>query len=609
MAAEALIEPFYTDALGSRRHPSDDALRAIRAALRGRSRQPSPLVVTEGSRHRVGKSTIDLEDGTTISVDAALPQSLPTGYHWITTGRRARQRLIVAPATCYLPASYRAWGWAIQLYAARSRRSWGIGDLGDLRRLTEWSAHDGAKIALINPLAAPAPVLPQQGSPYFPSSRRFRNPLYLRVEDVEGASVVPGLSDVSARARALNADRQIDRNAVFRLKMRTLERIWAIVRKREIPGFERYISEQGAALQDYAAFCVLSERHGGGWRGWPKRFSHPNKPAVRALTQDRRTADRMRFHAWLQFEIERQLARASAPLGVMQDLPIGFEPDGADAWAFQDILADGISVGAPPDEFNTQGQNWGLPPFAPDRLRAAGYAPFIDTIRACLRHAGGLRIDHVMGLFRLFWIPNGMSAADGAYVRGHAADLLAIVALESQRAKAVIVGEDLGTVDEKAREQLMARNILSYRLLWFEKGSPRRYPRQSLAAVTTHDLPTVAGLWSGSDLEAQKRIGLSPNEPGLIEIQQRLRRLTRSTDRTPVGTLIVRTHEQLALAASRIITATLDDAAAVEERPNMPATLTEWPNWSLALPQPIEKLERSAVTRGIARAMRRRRDR
>jgi 4-alpha-glucanotransferase len=607
VATQTLIEPSYVDALGNRRRPSPDAIRAIRQALAGGGRAGAPLVITQGTQRRTGPAEILLEDGSTRAVAAALPASLPVGYHQITIGRRQPQPLIVAPASCYLPEDYRSWGWAIQLYAARSRRSWGIGDLADLRRLGEWAARGGAGIALVNPLAAAAPVLPQQGSPYFPSSRRFRNPLYLRIEEVEGASVLRGLSELASRARALNADRRIDRDAVFRLKIRALERIWTIIRKREIPGFAQYVEAQGTALQEYATYCALAEQHGGSWRSWPARFRHPRTPAVRRVLQDRRSADRVRFHCWLQFEVDRQLARASRALPTMQDLPIGFDPDGADAWSFQDVLADGIAVGAPPDEFNTKGQNWGLPPFDPDRLRAAGYGPFIETIRACLRHAGGLRIDHVMGLFRLFWIPAGMDAGDGAYVRGHARDLLSIVALESQRARAVIVGEDLGTVDERARQQLVERNILSYRLVWFEKGSPRKYPRQALAAVTTHDLPTVAGLWTGSDLRAQKRIGLSPNEAGTQEIHERLRRMTRATPRTSTSSVILRTHEQLALAPSRIVTATLDDAAGVEERPNMPATTDQWPNWSLALPRPLETLERSPLARGIARALRRRR--
>jgi 4-alpha-glucanotransferase len=292
---------------------------------------------------------------------------------------------------------------------------------------------------------------------------------------------------------------------------------------------------------------------------------------------------------------------------VMQDLPIGFDAGGADGWAFQDVLAHGISVGAPPDEFNTKGQNWGLPPFVPDRLRAAGYEPFVQTIRACLRHSGGLRIDHVMGLFRLFWIPEGCHAREGAYVQGHPEDLLAIVALESQRARAVIVGEDLGTVEESTREQLAAHAILSYRLLWFEKMSPARYPEGALAAVTTHDLPTVAGLWSDYDLEVQHELGLAPNDAGTREIRSRVQRMARVPASAPNSEVVARVHETLAKAPSRILTATLDDAMAVEERPNMPATSDEWPNWRQALPEPIESLKTSRLAKRIARALRRRR--
>jgi 4-alpha-glucanotransferase len=216
-----------------------------------------------------------------------------------------------------------------------------------------------------------------------------------------------------------------------------------------------------------------------------------------------------------------------------------------------------------------------------------------------------LRIDHVMGLFRLFWIPIGAEPASGAYVYGHARDLLAIVALESLRARAFIVGEDLGTVEDQVRETLAARRMISYRLLWFEKRPPSRYPEQALAAVSTHDLPTIAGLWTGSDLMAQKELGLSPNEQGTREIVARVRRMTAATARTPTATVIVRVHQGLAQAPSRLLTATLDDAMAVEERPNMPATRDEWPNWSLALPEPIETLERNPVAAKIGRALRR----
>jgi 4-alpha-glucanotransferase len=609
------IQTEYEDALGKRHAAPAETIAAIEQAMHvarkpdaGRrhqdERRHKTIVTTERSALDVGPSEIRLEDGSTLTVDRFLPRHLPAGYHQLQQRNGTSAALIVAPPVCYLPQSLRAWGWVIQLYAARSRRSWGIGDLGDLRRLGVWAAKHGAGIALINPLAAATPTLPQQPSPYFPSSRRFRSFLYLRIEEVEGARTFEGLSELAARGRRLNRQREIDRDAIFRLKSKALERIWLKVRGRTDRGFERFRREQ-AGLEQFATFCVLAERFGSGWHQWPEPFRHPASAAVAQIAADSAARDRILFHQWVQYQIDRQLARASAALPVMQDLPIGFDAGGADGWDFQDVLAQGISVGAPPDEFNTKGQDWGLPPFVPDKLRDAGYEPFVQTIRACLRHAGGLRIDHAMGLFRLFWIPVGAEPKDGAYVRSHAGDLLSIVALESQRAKAVIVGEDLGTVEDEAREQLAAKHILSYRLVWFERTPPSRFPERALAAVTTHDLPTVAGLWSGSDLDAQKRLGLSPNEAGTAEIKARVKRLTRATDRTPVADVIARVHEGLGRARSRIVTATLDDAMAVEERPNMPATTDEWPNWRLALPQPIESLNESRLARRIARALQR----
>jgi 4-alpha-glucanotransferase len=624
------VQPHYVDALGNRHDATRETLSMIRRAMRARngndpsarrsntsSPKTSPtrirrrdrapdhfdevVVVSEGERTASRPGDLRLEDGGRLAIDGRLPADLPAGYHSIQYRDGSTVRLIVAPPTCFLPETMRIWGWAIQLYAARSRRSWGMGDLADLRRLGTWASRGGAGIALINPLAAASPLIPQQPSPYFPSSRRFRSPLYLRVEEVEGATTLGDLSAISARARALNAHRRIDRDEVYRLKIGALERIWDIVSRRELPALDAFVAEQGEGLRQFATFCALAERFQSGWHGWPAELRHPSSPAVRDAARKRPTADRIRFHQWLQLQIDLQLARASRVMPVMQDLPIGFDADGADAWAFQDVLAEGISVGAPPDEFNTKGQNWGLPPFVPAKLRVAGYQPFIDTIRGCVRHSGGLRIDHVMGLFRLFWIPNGMEPKDGAYVRSGARDLLAIVAVESQRAGAVIVGEDLGTVEEDARVELTRRNVLSYRLLWFEKSRPADYPAEALAAVTTHDLPTSAGLWTGSDVRMQKQLGLAPNEKGTRDMVNRVRQLARIGPGSPLPGVIIRIHEALATAPSRIITATLDDALAVEERPNMPATTTEWPNWSIALPEPIESLEKNTVAARIAR--------
>src|SRR5262249_52571342 len=262
------------------------------------------------------------------------------------------------------------------------------------------------------------------------------------------------------------------------------------------------------------------------------------------------------------WRLEERRAGAGEHVAVVRDLPVGVDPAGADGWAWQDVLARDVTVGAPPDPFNMLGQDWGLPPFVPHRLRAAAYVPFVETVRASVRHAGGLRIDHVMGLFRLYWVPRGMGPTAGAYVRYPSDDLLAIVALESVRAGAYIVGEDLGTVEPKVRETLATQKILSYRLLWFEPEPPARYPEQALSAVTTHDLPTIAGLWTGADLAAQRQIGVKPNVEGTRLIRKKLQTLTGVAPDADAAEVIVRTHAALAEAPSAILTATLDAALA-----------------------------------------------
>jgi 4-alpha-glucanotransferase len=290
---------------------------------------------------------------------------------------------------------------------------------------------------------------------------------------------------------------------------------------------------------------------------------------------------------------------------VIHDLPIGVDPGGADAWAWQDSLARGVSVGAPPDPFNAEGQNWGIPPFIPSRLRAAGYGPLRETLRASLREGGGLRIDHVMGLFRLFWIPEGKPAVEGAYVYYPADELIAIVALESVRAGAVVIGEDLGTVEPGVRERLARAKILSYRLAYFQDQPPGDYPELALAAITTHDLPTVAGLWTGADLTAQRAVGLTVREDDLSRMRQRIRELAGVGENAALEELVVELHRALAAAPSLILNATLDDALLALERPNLPGTCFERPNWSLPLPRPLEELLEAELPRRIAAALRR----
>jgi 4-alpha-glucanotransferase len=600
----AAIVKRYQDAFGNWREATDETCAAIVAAM-GQTPEEgaAPVwVVRRGERKPLsGPAEITLEDGTRLRAEIELPQDLPLGYHRLRYLDREREtKLILSPGVCYLPERLRIWGWSAQLYALRSAGSWGIGDFADLRELGRWSARElDAGLLLINPLGAASPYAQQERSPYFPSSRRFRNPLYLRIEEIPGAAELHlDLERIAAAGKALNRQQRIDRDSVFKLKKEALEILW-----QRFPGnsrFDSFCREQGELLQQFAAFCALAEHYQAGWRQWPDEYRTPNSAAVIRFSGER--ANRVRYFQWLQWLLDEQLAKAAGEISLMQDLPIGVDRNGADAWAWQEVFAEGFSVGSPPDEYNAQGQDWGLPPFIPSKLRAAGYDPFIQTLRGALRHAGGLRIDHVMGLFRLFWVPQGQGPDAGAYVRYPQDELLAILALESERSKAYVVGEDLGTVEEGVRTQLAANRILSYRLLWFESEPPVKYPELALAAVTTHDLPTVAGVWSGADLKAQRELGLEPNEEGTLKISERLSAMTGISDDTPIEEVITRTYELLAQAPSAIITATLEDALAVEERPNIPGT-TET-SWSLALPESLEALESSSLARAIGERLR-----
>lgn len=527
MASDAWgIDEGYEDA-GGQWHDTAPATRAAILSSMGVAAEETPAprrltqVIRQGTpSNQRCRGKLVLEDGAVVNIKSGLPADLPLGYHefWPADERLPRTLLIVTPGRCELPPDG-AWGWSAQVYAARSAESWGIGDLADLKRLARWSAGQTAKLLLINPLSAAAPVVPQQASPYYPSSRRFLNPLYLRVEQVPGADRLTGdLEPLIAAGRALNEERRIDRDAVFRLKQQALETIWS--RSTPAAGFDKYCAQQGAALDQFATYCALAERHGGNWHAWPSEFQEAGHAAVTRFAADQRS--RVRFHQWQQWLLDEQLSQAARELNLVQDLSIGIDPGGADAWTWRELLAEGCSVGAPPDLYNTKGQDWGLPPFVPHKLREAGYAPIIETLRATLRHAGGLRIDHVLGLFRLWWVPHGVGAAAGAFVRYPVDDLLAIVALESHRSGAFVVGEDLGTVETGVRETLAEHQVLSYRLFWFEEEPPASYPRLSMAAVTTHDLPTVAGLWGGQDLAEQHELDLAPNDDAMLALREKL---------------------------------------------------------------------------------------
>jgi len=583
----------YHDATGRWIEPDPDVVRCAMAAMGAESPlpPPGPMLFAHPQEHiDVGEpAELLTEDGAVLSPEAWGSGDLPVGYHVLRRLRDGHEsRLVVSPGACHLPDELHVWGWALQLYAVRSRKSWGLGDLADLREVARWSrAELGAGVLVLNPLHAPLPVLPQEPSPYYPSSRRFRNPLYLRVEEVPGAERLGArLAPLAKAGRALNEDRLLQRDRVYELKMRALEEIFDASPVDDLE-LDRFRDQEGAGLRDYATFCALSERHGWPWQEWPAGLRRPDSPDVQAFSEEH--ARRVRFHEWLQWLLDRQLAAAALEIGLVQDLAIGVRADGADAWTWQNVLAQGISMGAPPDPFNQSGQDWGLPPFDPWRLRAAGYEPFIRTLRAVLRHGVGLRIDHVMGLFRAYWIPRGADPAHGLYVRYPHQELLDILALESQRAAAYAVGEDLGTVEGWVRDELAGRRVLSTRLLWFEERPPNAYPEESLAALTTHDLPTLAGIWEGSD-----------TDPG---VRERLQRHAGLSGGEPTEEAAESAHRALAASPSRLLTATLEDALGVSERPNKPGTLTEWPNWSLALPLELEQLERAPGPTRLARAL------
>ncbi len=500
---------------------------------------------------------------------------------------RAR-RVAIPPGSCEAPPR-RAWGWAAQVYAMRSRDSWGIGDLADLRRLGRMARSQGASVLLINPLGAQAPTPHQEPCPYYASSRRFLNTLYLRIEEVPGAAqCAEQLEPLRNEAVALNAQRLIDHDAVFRLKSHGLATIFKVAPEPE--GLAGWVRRQGKGLVDYATFSAIAEVHGPAWRSWPAELRHPRSEGV--ATRRRQLAERVAFHQWLQFHLDRQLARASKEIGLVTDVPVGFAADGCDAWRWQDLLALDMRVGAPPDFFFPDGQDWGMPPFDPWKLRRAHFEPFVETIRSTAKHAAGLRLDHVMGLFRLFWISPGAHASGGAYVRYPARELLAILANESRRTRTFIVGEDLGLVEPAMRSRLRERGVLSYRLLWFEEEPPEQWPRESVAAIETHDLPTVAGIWNLSEPDERQH-----------HLRRHLSETTGLPDGTPTVEVAVAAYEKLAHARSRIVLAAFEDALGVEERPNVPGTTTERSNWRLAMPKPLEDIQHDAGVLRVAATM------
>ena len=387
----------------------------------------------------------------------------------------------------------------------------------------------GAGFVLINPLHAAEPAAPMEPSPYLPTTRRFQNPLYLRVERIPEYADL----DAAARARGGHAAHQGAQRAGRDRPDRPRHRLGrkasgaaagargAADRPAGSSPTAAYRTREGQGLDDYATWCALFEAHGPDWHDWPAELRHPASPAVADFRAA--NADAVDFHRWLQWVLDEQLSatqaaatRAGMALGVMHDLAVGVHPSGSDSWALQDVFAQGMTVGAPPDAFNQNGQDWAQPPWRPDRLAELAYAPFRDMVSTVLRSAGGVRVDHIIGLFRLWWIPEGHGPTEGTYLRYDHEALIGILALEAKRARALVVGEDLGTVEPWVRDYLRERGILGTSILWFEfefhgSGAPLRpewWREYCLASVTTHDLPPTAGYLAGDHVRLRDDLGL-----------------------------------------------------------------------------------------------------
>jgi 4-alpha-glucanotransferase len=632
---------------------------ALAAYERARAHRPLPPVTVV----RAGRGTLyealagRVPEDTRVTVRSASGESLdaiprtPGRYRLRATapdGRTTGGELVVAPERLPGPPS-RTFGFMAQLYSTLSARSWGMGDLGDLADLAAWTGRGlGAGFVQINPLHAAFPGRPTDPSPYRPSSRRFPDPVYLRIEEVPEYAYLPPedrekAAELLRRAAALRddvllKDALIDRDAVWELKAVALALLRAVPLS---PGrraaYADFLAAQGQALDDHATWSALAELHGPDWRAWPAGLRDPRSAQVARARNEH--LDRVDFHCWLTWLTDSQLAAAQRSardagmaVGVVHDLAVGVHPAGSDAWSMQDALAAGMSVGAPPDAFNSRGQDWGLPPWRPDALAATGYAPYRDLIARMLRHAGGLRIDHVMGLFRLWWVPEGRPPTEGAYVRYDAEAMLGLLALEAYAAGAVVIGEDLGTVEPGVREELADRGILGTSVLWFERDydgpdadrrplPPSAWRASCLATATTHDLPSTAARLTGEHVELRHRLGLltrplaeeeSEDAAEVTEWIALLGRLGLLPEGAADEEAVVKAvHRFLARTPARMIGVWLPDGVGDRRPQNLPGTSDEYPNWRLPVAGPdgtpltLEQLAASPRLHALADEVRR----
>ena len=576
-------------------------------------------------------------DGELIGqVTFRLPRDLPVGWHRLVArvedGNEVEATLVVTPERLTTADPYRhqrGWGLSVQLYSARSSASWGVGDFGDLAALAVQTAVHGGDYVLSNPLHATAPGPPVVSSPYSPSTRRFTNPMYLRIEEIaEYAALDPrARREVDGLAAALQADNatadSLDRNATIAAKLTALRRLHQVTAPPErARAYRAYREQEGQGLEDFALWCALRSVFDATDPVWQDPEFTPGGRLAERYRQE--LAEDVDFHRWMQWLCDTQLATAQQAareagmrLGLMQDLAVGADRNNADAWMLQDQLVASMSVGAPPDMYNQRGQDWSQSPWHPERLAETGYRAYRDMLRSVLRHAGGIRVDHILGLFRLWWIPVGQSPTEGAYVTYDHEAMIGILALEAERAGAVVVGEDLGTFEPWVQDYLAHRGLLGTSILWFEQedGRPRRpqdYRVQCLSSVNTHDLPPTAGYLAGTHLDLRERLDLVAGDPhaerdragaerraflqavveaGFLSAES-VAPLTPTgpagsadpADPTAVADIVVALHRYLAQAPSLLHGIALVDAVGERRIQNQPGTQQhEYPNWEIPL--------------------------
>ncbi|HSW62209.1 MAG TPA: 4-alpha-glucanotransferase [Dissulfurispiraceae bacterium] len=541
-------------------------------------------------------------------------------------------RLIITPDECYIPpeiVSGRTWGVSANLYAVRSGRNQGIGDFADLETLVRLAGECGGGFVGINPLHAIPNTYPYGISPYSPVSRIYKNHLYLALEAIaevqesEACRNLTGSDNYRKQEKAIRNADTLDYEAVAALKEQVLrcafqwfyEHHWQL-RSERAQRFRDYMQAEGESLSAFATWCAMRDhfcaaQQSDAWQHWPEQYHTPQSDAVTAFRKEHEIS--ILYYQYLQWLLHEQHKNAAAltqqlhmPVGLYHDLAVGSIAGGSDAWMAQEVFAHGISVGAPLDDFNPSGQDWGFPPMIPEQLRETGYRFFIESIRSNMCHGGAIRIDHALGLFRLFWIPDGKLPLEGAYVRCFTEELLRIIALESVRNKTIVVGEDLGTFSDGMREMLQSFRMLSFRLLYFERyypdpnfKRPEHYPDMAIAAVTTHDLPTLAGFWLGRDIDVKEQLHLFPHPENISRHREE-----RRTDRTllvralkeqgllppgfpeapddlPVMTpeIALAAHAYLARSPSKMLSVMLDDLMGLESQQNLPGTVNQHPNW------------------------------